>query len=133
VGTPFYMSPEQINESEYNEKSDIWSLGCIIYEMAALHPPFQGENSLSLALKIKQGNFSRVPNRYSEELMRVIKWMLKPDPKQRPNVEDLLNLPHVSMRLRERALKRNLQHMKKKEEEVKKKENQLKEKEEELK
>lgn len=116
------MSPEQINESEYNEKSDIWSLGCIIYEMAALHPPFQAENSLSLALKIKQGSFSRVPSRYSEELMRVIKWMLKPDPKHRPNVEDLLNLPHVSMRLRERALKRNLQHMKKKEEEVKKKE-----------
>jgi len=64
--------------------------------------------------------------------MRVIKWMLKVEPKERPNVEDLLNLPHVSMRLRERALKSNLQHMKKKEEEVKKKENKLKEKEEEL-
>lgn len=48
--------------------------------------------------------------------------MLQTDPKDRPNVEDLLNLPHVSMRLRERALKRNLQHMKRKEEEVLKKE-----------
>ena len=54
--------------------------------------------------------------------MRVIKWMLKVEGKQRPNVEDLLNLPHVSMKLRERALKKNKQHMQKKEEEVKKKE-----------
>lgn len=81
VGSPFYMSPELINECEYNEKSDIWSLGCIVYEMAALNPPFQAENQLSLALKIKQGSFSRVPSTYSEELMRVIKWMLKTEPK----------------------------------------------------
>lgn len=48
--------------------------------------------------------------------------MLKTEPKERPNVEDLLNLPRISMRLRERALKKNLIHMKKKEKEVKKKE-----------
>jgi NIMA (never in mitosis gene a)-related kinase len=61
-----------------------------------------------LALKIRDGKFSRIPEEYSEELMRVVRWMLKPDSKQRPNVEDLLNLPNVSIRLRERALKRNI-------------------------
>ena len=50
--------------------------------------------------------------------MRVIRWTLKPDPKDRPNVEDLLNLPNVSVRLRERAYKRNIEHMKKKQDEI---------------
>ena len=49
------MSPEQCNGSEYNEKSDIWSLGIILYEMAMLNPPFMATNQLSLALKIKEG------------------------------------------------------------------------------
>lgn len=68
VGTPYYMSPEQINDSKYNEQSDIWSLGCIIYEVAALRPPFQAQNHLSLAMKIKAGTFERIPSRYSDDL-----------------------------------------------------------------
>ena len=79
--------------------------------MSNLSPPFQATNHLSLALKIRDGKFERIPEEYSEELMRVINWMLKPEATDRPNVEDLLNLPNVSIRLRERALKRNLQHM----------------------
>jgi NIMA (never in mitosis gene a)-related kinase len=65
-------------------------------------------NHLALALKIKDGKFKRIPDRYSDEMMRVVNWMLKLDSKERPNVEDLLNLPHVSIRLRERGLKKNL-------------------------
>jgi serine/threonine protein kinase len=44
VGTPYYMSPEQISEKPYDEKSDLWSVGCIIYELAALKPPFEASN-----------------------------------------------------------------------------------------
>jgi NIMA (never in mitosis gene a)-related kinase len=44
VGTPYYMSPEQMTDGRYTEKSDIWSTGCILYEMASLHPPFEAKN-----------------------------------------------------------------------------------------
>jgi NIMA (never in mitosis gene a)-related kinase len=44
VGTPYYMSPEQISEQRYNEKSDIWSAGCVIYEIVCLRAPFEATN-----------------------------------------------------------------------------------------
>lgn len=93
--------------------------------MANLAPPFQANNPCTLALKIRDCQFNRVPEKYSEELMRVIRWMLKSEPKQRPNVEDLLNLPRVSIRLRERALKRKKIHIEKKSEEIAQREHQL--------
>ena len=68
VGTPYYMSPEQMNKNLYNEKSDIWSLGCLVYEMCSLVPPFTASNQKFLAEKIKQGVFRRIPSRYSDSL-----------------------------------------------------------------
>lgn len=70
------MSPEQINEVCYDEKSDIWSCGCLLYELAALKPPFEASNHLSLAIKIKAGKFDRIPLRYSEDLFTLIRQML---------------------------------------------------------
>jgi len=46
VGTPYYMSPELVNNQRYDERSDIWSVGCIIYELAALRPPFDAANQV---------------------------------------------------------------------------------------
>lgn len=79
VGTPYYMSPELLSESLYDSKSDIWSLGCVIYEMCALLPPFLADTQSELTAKIKYGMVSRIPNRYSEELNQVVKAMLQVD------------------------------------------------------
>lgn len=79
VGTPFYMSPEQIEEAGYNEKSDIWSLGCVIYELCNLHPPFQAANHLQLAMKIKEGNYKPVSAKYSSDLRAALDRMLTVD------------------------------------------------------
>ena len=95
VGTPYYMSPEQVNEVPYNEKCDIWSLGCLIYELAALAPPFEANNQLALAVKIKAGRVARLPEPFSDELSAVVRSMLQVDTAKRPSVEDLLRLPRL--------------------------------------
>jgi NIMA (never in mitosis gene a)-related kinase 2 len=95
VGTPYYMSPEQVNEVPYNEKCDIWSLGCLIYELAALAPPFEANNQLALAVKIKAGRVARLPEPFSDELSAVVRSMLQVDTARRPSVQDLLRLPRL--------------------------------------
>jgi len=88
VGSPYYTSPEIINEKEYNEKTDIWSLGCLIYELCALRPPFEAANQVALAVKISAGKFSRIPLKYSDELFLLVRAMLQIDPARRPAIED---------------------------------------------
>ncbi len=95
VGTPYYMSPEQIEDTQYNEKSDIWSLGCLIYEITTLNPPFEATNHFTLAKKIKSGKTEKIANTYSDEMQRVINWMLTVEMNKRPSIENLINLPQV--------------------------------------
>ncbi|XP_009957932.1 PREDICTED: serine/threonine-protein kinase Nek2, partial [Leptosomus discolor] len=96
VGTPYYMSPEQMNHMSYNEKSDIWSLGCLLYELCALLPPFRAYNQKELAEKKWEGKFRRIPYRYSEQLNELIKEMLNVKDYCRPSVEDILQHPLIA-------------------------------------
>jgi NIMA (never in mitosis gene a)-related kinase len=57
---------------------------------------------MALAIKIKDGKFERIPTRYSEELQWVIVWMLCLEQIKRASIDDLINLPLVSIRLREK-------------------------------
>mmetsp|Transcript_5755 Transcript_5755/g.11104 ORF Transcript_5755/g.11104 Transcript_5755/m.11104 type:complete len:534 (+) Transcript_5755:149-1750(+) len=100
VGTPFYMSPELINGKQYGEKSDVWSLGCLLYELASLRPPFDATNQLQLAVKINAGKFHRIPNKYSDELNSAIRAMLQVDPNRRPRIESLENIAGIKNSLR---------------------------------
>jgi NIMA (never in mitosis gene a)-related kinase len=86
---------EMVNETKYNEKSDIWALGCLIYEMCALKPPFDASNHLSLAVKINQGKFDRIPEHFSDGLYRAVRWCLQLDSAARPTVEELERLPSI--------------------------------------
>jgi len=116
VGTPYYMSPEQIQSKSYNEKSDIWSLGCIVYEMAMLSPPFKASNYLHLAEKIQSGIYNKISSRnYSKELESAISMMLTVDFSQRAKVEELLCLPRIQFTSKMLRLDRRYCQLKKKE------------------
>jgi NIMA (never in mitosis gene a)-related kinase len=65
TGTPYYVSPEIWKDKPYGVKSDIWSLGCVIYEMASLRPPFLGNDLQSLYKNVVKGIYPRIPVQYS--------------------------------------------------------------------
>ncbi|CAM9776185.1 unnamed protein product, partial [Ectocarpus fasciculatus] len=96
VGTPFYMSPELISGRAYDEKSDIWAIGCLLYELAALRPPFDAHNQLELAVKIKSGKYHRIPSKYSSHLTDVIGACLQVDPSRRPRLAELESMTQLS-------------------------------------
>ncbi|CAF1203251.1 unnamed protein product [Adineta steineri] len=100
VGTPYYMSPERIQEHDlgYDFRSDIWSLGCILYEMAALRSPFYGENLNLLLLRKKIEALDYVPlpaNIFSLELCHLVAKCLVLDPQQRPYIGEVNHIAQV--------------------------------------
>jgi NIMA (never in mitosis gene a)-related kinase len=99
VGTPFYMSPELVSGRGYDEKSDIWALGCVLYEMAALRPPFNSilRSEEELKRNITNSTPKKLPTMYSESLCACICSMLHKDPVRRPSAAELLRKRNVAL------------------------------------
>lgn len=76
LGTPYYMSPEIFKHKPYNHKSDIWALGCVLYEMTTLKHAFDAQNLNGLACKIIKGKYPPVDPKYSKHLKDLIAAML---------------------------------------------------------
>jgi NIMA (never in mitosis gene a)-related kinase len=68
TGTPFYCPPEVWKDEHYNSKCDIWSLGCVIYELTSLKPPFLAKDIASLKSKVLKGVYPHIPSHFSKEL-----------------------------------------------------------------
>ena len=95
IGTPSYSSPEIWNAQPYSYKSDLWSVGCIIYEMCSLRQPFKGKNMEELCDHICSGKIEKISSRYSEELWNMIQMLLEVDVKKRADCNMFLNSKFV--------------------------------------
>ncbi|KAF2083572.1 kinase-like protein, partial [Saccharata proteae CBS 121410] len=104
VGTPYYMSPEICMSEKYTLQSDIWALGCIMYELCTWKPPFDAKTHWDLIERIRKGKYPDLPPVYSPELTRVIGHCLQVRWDDRPDTATLLNLPAVKLMRKEQEV-----------------------------
>lgn len=90
IGTPYYLSPEMCQSKPYNSKSDVWALGCVLYEMAALKHPFEATCMKGLVMQILKGSFRPVPAKFTWDFKALIRQILQGDPQNRPSVTTIL-------------------------------------------
>ncbi|XP_036723964.1 serine/threonine-protein kinase Nek4 isoform X3 [Balaenoptera musculus] len=99
IGTPYYMSPELFSNKPYNYKSDVWALGCCVYEMATLKHAFNAKDMNSLVYRIIEGKLPPMPKDYSPELAEIIRTMLSKRPEERPSVRSILRQPYIKRQI----------------------------------
>ena len=99
TGTPYFASPEVWNGKPYGIKSDIWSLGCILYQMTTLKMPFQGNNFKEVYNNVLKCKYAPLPAIYSKDLNLIIKKMLQIDPDKRPSASEILEDPIIKEKM----------------------------------
>ncbi|XP_073515688.1 serine/threonine-protein kinase Nek11-like isoform X2 [Phyllobates terribilis] len=98
TGTASYMSPELFSNTGYNTKCDIWSLGCVLYEICSLTRAFECPRWIKLVSLIVNGPSPTLPSKYSADLNDILQRMLRKDPALRPSAKEILQCPYVTHR-----------------------------------
>lgn len=99
IGTPYYLSPEICQGKNYNQKSDIWSLGCVLYEICTLQHAFDSNCMNGLITKILRSKQAPIPSFYSPELRHLVDSLLYKDPKKRPRIHEILDNAFIRSRI----------------------------------
>ncbi|XP_067406012.1 mitogen-activated protein kinase kinase kinase 19 [Emydura macquarii macquarii] len=99
-GTPYWMAPEVINESGYGRKSDIWSIGCTVFEMATGKPPLASMDRLAAMFYIvaHRGLMPSLPDHFSGKAADFVHVCLTRDQHERPSAPQLLQHPFMKGR-----------------------------------
>lgn len=95
VGTPYYMSPEVCENKPYTFKSDVWALGCVLYELCTLKHAFDANNLLGLVYKIVRDEVPDIPNIYSKDLQILVKNLLQKNDANRPYIQDIFGMDFI--------------------------------------
>ncbi|KAF0689884.1 hypothetical protein As57867_018642, partial [Aphanomyces stellatus] len=95
VGTPSFMSPEVFQGGAYSYASDVWSLGCVLYEICTLKYPFVGLSTAMLVQRVCAGDYTPLDRTFSPDLRRLVADMLSIDPARRPTLRDILARPFL--------------------------------------
>ena len=101
TGTPYYASPEVWRDEPYSYKSDLWSIGCVIYELCALRPPFKGKDLDELFLNVCKGKVDRISHVYSDDLWKMILMLLQVEVKKRCDCDKFLNSKLITRKIQE--------------------------------
>lgn len=95
IGTPLYCSPEICVGKKYNAKSDIWSLGCVLYELCSLKRPFTGKSVGEIMRNVIGKTPKPIPTVFSNELQELCTKMLRKNPDERPTINEILQMPLI--------------------------------------
>lgn len=98
IGTPYYMSPEIFSNRSYDDKSDMWAAGVVLFELCALTPPFKGRDIDDLARNVTAGRIPKLPPGYSHDMEAVIHSLLQLNPALRPSAVSLLADARIASR-----------------------------------
>jgi NIMA (never in mitosis gene a)-related kinase len=93
TGTPYYACPEVWKDMPYDHRGDIWSVGCVLYEMITKQPPFRAQTMKGLYSKVLSGKYEPIANHYSQDLKSMLRTCLQVKPSDRPSCQKILRLP----------------------------------------
>ena len=93
TGTPYYACPEVWKDMPYDHRSDIWSAGCVLYEMIMKLPPFRAQTMKGLYAKVLSGKYDPLPQHYTQDMKNILKSCLQVRASERANCDKILRMP----------------------------------------
>ena len=96
LGTPYYAAPEILGGNKYTEKCDVFSLGCLAYELAMGYPPFANQIPKEFLLVTLKFNVLPISDRFSTEFKNFVARCCIKEPRDRPTIIELLNDPFLA-------------------------------------